>query len=130
DNVDPAHTYYVKELSAPSSDYTFDANHVDGPITLGFRETKDLTDQSDIFVNPRKVGTLHIRKLISDGNGHAVTPTDPHSLDGTSFLAFKDANGNGHYDAGEEAKLWPAEPKNAGCTIKTGDGSVDVGPGP
>ena len=39
DTLDPG-TYYVKELSAPSSDYTFDPNHVVGPIVVGFRETK------------------------------------------------------------------------------------------
>lgn len=129
DTIDPG-TYFVKELSAPSTDYTFDPNHVVGPIVVGFKETKDMTDQADIFVNPRKTGTLHITKLVNDGNGHAITPLNLAGLDGTTFLVFKDANSNGTYDAGEGAKLWPAETQAAQCTISGGLGYCNVGPLP
>jgi uncharacterized repeat protein (TIGR01451 family) len=124
--VDPG-TYYVKELVAPSADYTIDPT-IAGPITVAFRQTVDVT--SHVFVNPRKVGTLHIVKLVNDGNGNPISPLNLAGLNGTSFVVFKDANSNGHFDAGEEAKLWPAETTDATCTISGGLGYCNVGPLP
>ncbi len=126
DTVDPG-TYYVKELSAPSTDYTLDSTVV-GPLTLNFRQTLDVT--SHVFVNPRKVGSLHIIKLVNDGNGNPITPLNLAGLDGTSFVVFKDANNNGTFDAGEDAKLWPAQTTDATCTISGGLGYCNVGPLP
>jgi uncharacterized repeat protein (TIGR01451 family) len=124
ENVEPG-DYWVKEISAPSG-YDADPDAV-GPIVVGFRETVDV---SQAFVDPRHTGTIRIVKTLADEHGDPVVPDDASDLDGAAFLVFKDGNGNGTYEAGEEAKLWPNQTTNAACTITGGAGSCDVGPLP
>ena len=53
---------------------------------------------------------------------------NPHVLDGAAFAVYSDNNHNGSMDAGEQAKLWPADTTNAACTIGGGTGQCDGRP--
>src|SRR5205823_4219106 len=63
-----------------------------------------------------------------DDKGGVVVPTDTHVLDGAAFAVYKDTNGSGSMDPGEQAMLWPADTTPAACTISGGAGRCDVGP--
>ncbi|MBA3653998.1 MAG: hypothetical protein H0W70_07365, partial [Actinobacteria bacterium] len=123
DQVTPG-DYAVKEISAPAG---YSADPAIRTVTVGFGQTVDVATP---FVDPRDTGYVRINKQVRDDNGDIVTPVDPHVLDGTAFVIYRDANSNGALDAGEEAKLWPAETIPAACTITGGTGRCDAGPLP
>jgi hypothetical protein len=121
DKVTPG-DYWIKEISAPDG-YSPDPSI--RPATVHFLETKNLTAP---FVDPRDTGFVHIVKELRDDKGNVVTAPDPHLLDGASFVIYRDANGDGIFQSGETAKLWPAETTSATCTISGGTGACDIGP--
>jgi len=114
--------YTIHEISAPAG-YSPDTN--DRQITLAKGDNQDLTQP---FVDPRDTGWARIVKVLQDGSGAPVTVADKHALDGASFVLYSDKNNNGALDAGETAKLWPDDSKDAACTISGGTGQCDIGP--
>ncbi len=128
-NKVPPGNYYVSETPPAPSGYGIDSTVV-GPITVGFRQTVDVT--SHTFVDPRDTGFVRVVKALVDQNGAPVTPSDPSKLNGASFLLYSDTNNNSQYDAGEEVHLWPNPPADgtdlATCTVSNGTGSCVIGP--
>jgi hypothetical protein len=120
-NVD-AGTYTIHEVSAPAG-YSPDPSTV--TVTVAAGDTKDIAQP---FVDPRDTGWARIVKVLQDGSGAPVTVADKHVLDGAAFVLYSDKNNNKALDAGETAKLWPDDSKDAACTISGGTGQCDVGP--
>jgi uncharacterized repeat protein (TIGR01451 family) len=114
--------YTIHEISAPAG-YSPDAN--DRQVTVAKGQDLDVTQP---FVDPRDTGWARIVKVLQDNNGNPVTVADKHVLDGASFVLYSDKNNNGALDAGETAKLWPDDSKDAACTISGGTGQCDIGP--
>lgn len=123
--VRPGTTYYIREFSVP--DGYGGTTDVIGPISVAALQNVDLT--STPVVNPRLTGNVRITKALQDSSGNPVTPDDVSDLNGATFVIYKDANSNGTYQAGEAAKLWPAETSDATCTITAG-GACTIGPLP
>ena len=128
DKVPPA-DYYVSETPPAPSGYGIDPTIV-GPITVGFRQTVDVT--SHTFVDPRDTGFVRVVKALVDQSGAPVTPSDLSKLNGAAFLLYSDANNNSQYDVGEAVHLWPNPPADgtdlAACTITDGSGTCEIGP--
>ena len=117
-------SYSVKETAAPAG---YQPDPSVRTVTVGFSQTVDVATR---FVDPRDTGFVHIVKQLRDGAGHVVAPADTHTLDGTTFVVYRDANSNGALDLGETAALWPDEVAPAFCTVMAGAGSCDIGPLP
>ncbi|MDE0805372.1 MAG: SpaA isopeptide-forming pilin-related protein, partial [Acidimicrobiales bacterium] len=136
DEVPPGDGYYVNEDASTVPDgYTAASNPVKSGISVGFKESVDLTLEP--IVNPRQTGYVEVTKLLAemDPDGGAdtiVVPDDVSVLAGTTFLLYEDdvadgANGNGEYDAGEEVFLHGTTDP-ATCTIAAGDDRCSFGP--
>ncbi|MGH3861329.1 SpaA isopeptide-forming pilin-related protein [Actinokineospora sp.] len=122
----PTGTYNLVETAAPAG---YDADPDTVPVTVTGTNPVEVVAP---FVDPREVGWVRVVKRLADAAGAPVTPADVAALDGATFVAYQDANGNGAMDAGEEAHLWPNPPADgtdiATCTVSGGLGYCDIGP--
>ncbi|WP_436793410.1 DUF7507 domain-containing protein [Actinospongicola halichondriae] len=134
DDVPPGDGYYVNEdASTVPAGYTAATNPVKSGISVGFKESVDLTLEP--IVNPRQTGYVEVTKVLAEMGADGdtpVVPDDDTDLDGATFLLYDDdladgGDADGEYDAGEEVSLWGTTDP-ATCTVANGDGKCSFGP--
>lgn len=130
DEVPPGDGYYVfEDASTVPPGYTAASNPVAGPITVGFKESVDLT--STPIVNARQTGYVEITKVLAEmtANGDVPIAAEPPSLlDGTTFRLYDDENDNDAYDSPAEHVFLHGTTDLAECTVTGGSGACTIGP--
>jgi uncharacterized repeat protein (TIGR01451 family) len=133
-DVTPGDYWVFEDATTVPAGYTAATNPVAGPITIGFKEDVDLTDdEEEWIVNPRQTGYVEITKVLAEldpegGDDIAVVPDDIEDLAGATFRLYQDTiAADGEYEAGEEVTFWGTTTV-AECTIASGEDSCVIGP--
>lgn len=135
DEVPPGDGYYINEDASTVPDgYTAASNPVKSGISVGFKESVDLTGEGDWIVNPRETGYARVIKQFAEmdpqGGDDVVIDAADDDYAGISFRLYNDLGGEiGAYDDGiDELVTLHGSSDPAQCTIASGDTSCDIGP--